>query len=223
MGRVAVQDDFAVRSGLEAVSERNELLPELTKVIDLPVAHEPQRAVVVRKGLVSSRKIYDREAAHADRARAIGMMPLVVRSPVHDHAAHRGHQSRVSGRAIQLENAVDPAHGQTPAAGAVLTRPARILPNSSIWPCVVAPQPNPSAYRRVAARSGGRSNSCFTACASACGVRSAINTPASGAATTSGVPHTRVATTGVPHAMDSRSTFAQPSRLEASTSASAAP
>ena len=47
-------------------------------------------------------------------------------------------------------------------------------------------------------------------------------TPAAGTATTSGVPQTFVAATGVPQAMDSSNTFAQPSRLDASTTASAA-
>jgi hypothetical protein len=55
-------------------------------------------------------KIYDRKAAHADGARAIGVMTLVVRPAVRDNAAHGGHQRRVSGRAVELEDAVDAAH-----------------------------------------------------------------------------------------------------------------
>ena len=43
-----------------------------------------------------------------------------------------------------------------------------------------------------------------------------------GELTTSGVPQMFVATTGVPHAIDSKSTLAQPSRLEQSTKTSAA-
>ena len=55
------------------------------------------------------------------------------------------------------------------------------------------------------------------------GVLLGIKTPASGEVMTSGVPHILLATTGVPHAIDSRSTLAQPSRLEAKTRASQAP
>ena len=55
----------------------------------------------------------------------------------------------------------------------------------------------------------------------AAGVRSLNRAPASGAATTSGVPHTSEAATRVPQAIASSSTFAHPSRLEARISRSA--
>jgi len=64
--------------------------------------------------------------------------------------------------------------------------------------------------------------SCVTPATVPAGLRSAISTPAAAEVTTSGVPQTAEATTGVPQAMDSSSTLAQPSRLEARTSASAA-
>jgi len=42
------------------------------------------------------------------------MMALVVRPAVHDDAAHGGHQRRVGGRAVELEDAVYAAHRQNP-------------------------------------------------------------------------------------------------------------
>ena len=53
-------------------------------------------------------------------------------------------------------------------------------------------------------------------------LRSLARMPAARQLTTSGVPQTGVATTGVPQAIASSSTFAQPSLLDASTSASLA-
>ena len=50
-----------------------------------------------------------------------------------------------------------------------------------------------------------------------------VDHPRCGARTTSGLPQTLAATTGVPQAINSSRTFAQPSREEASTDASAAP
>ncbi len=93
----------------------------------------------------------------------------------------------------------------------------------SICPEVVGSQENPSAYRRVARRAGGSARSVFSSRAMASPDRASTSRPASGAATTSGVPQMAVATTGVPQAIASSSTLAQPSRELASTSASAAP
>src|SRR5579859_5385869 len=103
-----------------------------------------------------------------------------------------------------------------------LGEPERTLLKSSSCPSLVGPHAKPSAYFRVAVRSGGDAASALTPCTTPAASRLCIRTPASGAATTSGVPQIADATTGVPHAIDSRSTFAQPSRLEASTSMSTA-
>ena len=63
--------------------------------------------------------------------------------------------------------------------------------------------------------------SCAIAVAMDAASRLFSSSPASGAATTSGVPHTADASTGVPQAMASRSTLAQPSRDDARIRASA--
>ena len=117
---------------------------------------------------------------------------------------------------------IDIWHSGQIFVGRDLSYPFKMLSNSSIWPCVVSSQLKHSAYARVAVRSGYRANRACTPAATPFAVRSDISTPAAGAATTSGVPQTFDATTGVPQAIASNSTFGQPSRLEASTSASAA-
>ena len=66
-------------------------------------------------------------------------------------------------------------------------------------------------------------NRALTESAIALALRSTMMMPASGLATTSGLPQIGVAMAGVPQAIASSSTLAQPSRLEARISASAAP
>jgi len=56
---VAVNDDFAVRAGLEMMSLRFEFTTQLAKVVDLAIAHQPDRAIVVRKRLVATGEIDD--------------------------------------------------------------------------------------------------------------------------------------------------------------------
>ncbi len=45
---ITVENDFAVRRGLEPVAQRNELPAQFAKIVDFAVANEPQRAAVVR-------------------------------------------------------------------------------------------------------------------------------------------------------------------------------
>ena len=92
----------------------------------------------------------------------------------------------------------------------------------SVVPVEVASQPKHSACWRTALREGESENRSFGHSTSASEVRACIKRPALGVLTTSGVPHMFVATTGVPQAIDSNNTLAQPSRLEQSTKASAA-
>src|SRR5215470_17591673 len=94
--------------------------------------------------------------------------------------------------------------------------------NSRSWPAVVSDQLNRSAYARVAPRWGGFVRTRETAFAIPNGVRSLNSTPATSDVTTSGVPETSVAATGVPQAIASSSTFAHPSRSDARISTSAA-
>jgi hypothetical protein len=69
--RVKMDDDFAVGSSLELMTERLKLLTQLAEVVDLPVANQPQRAIDVGQWLVPARKVDDRQAPHADCARRV--------------------------------------------------------------------------------------------------------------------------------------------------------
>ena len=58
--RVAVEDNLAVRRGLEPMAKRLQFAAQLTEVVDLAVAHEPQRAVAIRQRLMPASEIDDR-------------------------------------------------------------------------------------------------------------------------------------------------------------------
>src|SRR6185436_1331823 len=89
-------------------------------------------------------------------------------------------------------------------------------------PATVGAQPNCSAWRRTASRSTCVERMRVHAAAMAAAERSVISSPATGALTTSPLPPTAVAMTGVPQARLSSSTLGMPSLFEASTVASAA-
>src|SRR5690349_22196708 len=89
-------------------------LAQLAKVVNLAVAYKPQRSVAIRQRLVPAGQIDDRKAPHADGAGAVGMVAFVIGSSVHDDTAHDGHERRVSGLAVELEDAVDAAHVRAP-------------------------------------------------------------------------------------------------------------
>src|SRR5207248_9933913 len=115
------------------------------------------------------------------------------------------------------------ATGNQPKRHAGRLRPASTWPNNSAWPRVVSSQSKRSAWARVARRAGGLASSRRSAVAIGPGPTSSSTSPASGAEMASRLPQAGPATTGVPQAIASSITFAQPSRVEASTSASAAP
>src|SRR5882724_4703509 len=101
-------------------------------------------------------------------------------------------------------------------------RRAMMARKRSSCPWVVASHENVSAWERVAERGGGSAKRRRMALEKAAGVRSRTRMPAAGALTTSGVPHTSEATTGVLQAIASSKTLAHPSRLDARMRASAA-
>ena len=110
--RVTVEDYFTVRRRLEAVAEGLELTPQFSIVVDLAITYEPQRALRVRKGLVAPGEVDDREAPHADGARAVRVKALVVGPAMHEDPAHCGHLRRVGCNAVKPDDAVDAAHCQ---------------------------------------------------------------------------------------------------------------
>ena len=107
---VAVDDHFAVRCSPEAMTERLQLPMQFPEVVDFTIADHPQRTVCVRQRLMSAGEVDDRQAAHADRARAVRVEALVVGPAMRGDARHGRQQRRVGGLAVKLEDAEDTAH-----------------------------------------------------------------------------------------------------------------
>ena len=113
---VEVQQRLAVRAGGEAMPLPDELCAQLAVVVDLAVGDQPDRSVLVRQRLVPTGEVDDRQSAHAQRHGTVDVAPLVVGAAVDRAARHPVESRRHRGRAAELEEAVDAAHGQLPVS-----------------------------------------------------------------------------------------------------------
>ena len=120
---IAVQQHLAVRSRLEAVAQRLQLGAQLAVVVDLAVAHQPERAVGVAQRLVATGQVDDRQAPHGDAAFTVDMHALVVRAAVARDVAHCRQQPRRHRLAVEADESVNAAHGRQAASAS--TRPRR--------------------------------------------------------------------------------------------------
>ncbi len=92
---VAVNDDFGVRPGLEAVTALLELRAQLLEVVDFAVEDDPHRLFPVGHRLVTAGEIDDRQATETQSEAARHQIPFVVRPAVRDGAGHRADHIRI--------------------------------------------------------------------------------------------------------------------------------
>ena len=85
---VQVENDLDVAARPEAVSAVLQRRRELTVVVDLAVADEPQRLVLVGDRLHAALEVDDREAAHPHGQRAARHHGAAVGPAVHERVAH---------------------------------------------------------------------------------------------------------------------------------------
>jgi hypothetical protein len=117
-----VQQHFGVGLGAEADAAQLEFATQLAEVVDLAVADNDQRFVLVADRLVAAAHIDDRQPPHADRAAPVAVHAVIVRAAVRDRVAHARQGARIGGAAVELVDAVDAAHRQACRAGAVAVR-----------------------------------------------------------------------------------------------------
>ena len=86
---VQMQQDFTVGPGLEAVAFGLQLGTQFAEVVDLAVAHQPERFLEVRQRLMASGKIDDRQAAHRDAAFSVDVHAFIVGTAVPREIPHR--------------------------------------------------------------------------------------------------------------------------------------
>ncbi len=89
-----------------------QLAAQLAVVVDLAVADQPQRAVLVRQRLVAAGEIDDRQPAHADRQRPVDVQAFVVGAAMaRDPRPSRDSVAAGARAPVEVEDAVDAAHG----------------------------------------------------------------------------------------------------------------
>ena len=86
---VEVHDGFGVAGGLERVAARQEAFTQRAVVVNLAVEDDPVAPIAAGDRLLAARQIDDREAAHADGAALVDVLPILVGAAMVDGAIHR--------------------------------------------------------------------------------------------------------------------------------------
>ena len=135
-----VHDHFGVGPGPEAMALGLQLGDQRLEVVDLAVERDPDRAVLVREGLLARRQVDDREPPMAEpdvpgsavdvatqgrvagdvalrpraRRHAVEEVALLVGTSVRERACHANQHLRIHLVAAAVEDACDPTHGVFP-------------------------------------------------------------------------------------------------------------
>src|SRR5690606_18734155 len=218
---VEVDDHLGVRSGVEAGAVGLQLRAQLHVIEDLPVEHGPYSALRVVDRLVAGRQVDDRQACVRQADAAAGVEAEAVRAAMGERGNHslqqRAHRIRAH------VGAGDPGYS-THAGRTPLAWPGALPRMAMSQACSVSRATCCQSRQKRPARrpwSQGRSRTSDSAVASAAESPGATSTPQS-ASITSGIPPTRVATTGRPQASASTSTLGWPSEWLGSVTRSAA-
>src|SRR5690606_13575977 len=110
---VLVQMDqyLYVAPRLEAVTTSLERIAQRAEVVDLPVAHDPDGAVLVAHRLVPAAEVDDREPPHPDHGLIAVVYAVVVRAAMRDQVSHPQDVVRpVTTPAVNVGRTDDPAH-----------------------------------------------------------------------------------------------------------------
>lgn len=89
---------------------------QFAKVVDLAIADQPERSILVSKGLMASGQVDDGQSTHADDTVAIVVPPLIVRTAVTRNIAHSLHERRIGKAAVKMNDTVNTAHGPAPSS-----------------------------------------------------------------------------------------------------------
>src|SRR6478735_11684455 len=79
---ISVKQNFAIRTGLEVMSEQFKFTAKFDEVINFSVAHKPEAIILTGNRLMSTGDIDNGEPAHADSARSVEVHSFVIRPAV---------------------------------------------------------------------------------------------------------------------------------------------
>src|ERR1700692_3884498 len=86
---------------------------QLLEIVDLAVKHHPDRAIFIADRLVAGTKIDDAEPAHADPARAVDVIAVIIRTAVANLVAHPADVSQL-GLPVTQKLSGDATHRSRP-------------------------------------------------------------------------------------------------------------
>src|ERR1051325_3635159 len=85
---IAMQNNLGVGFGPEYMPKRLELFPQFSKIVDLPIKHNPNRLFSIRHGLMPTCKINDGEPAEAQPNRSFDVIPLIIGAAMSKRLRH---------------------------------------------------------------------------------------------------------------------------------------
>src|SRR5450432_1485037 len=107
-----MNERFGVAVGLKAMALGDQLCAQRLVIVDLAVEDHPERAVLIRNGLMAGAEVNDAETAHADGAAAFDMEAFVVRTAMANPVAHAFYEFE-PGRTVAPDVACNSAHSST--------------------------------------------------------------------------------------------------------------
>jgi hypothetical protein len=108
---IKVNDGLGVTIRGVTMTAGLQLLPQSRVVVDFTIEDDPDGAILIADGLMSSGQIDDAETAHAEPNATLGVNPIVIGTAMHHRVAH---PSKKFGLQLcarrKLHNATDSAH-----------------------------------------------------------------------------------------------------------------
>jgi hypothetical protein len=106
-----VENGFGIGTGTETMSNLDKALLELGKIIDFAVKNNPCAAILIRHGLVATRKVNDTQPTTGKSDVATAKESVIIRPTMCRNIAHVFQESRLDRSfALKIEEPVNATH-----------------------------------------------------------------------------------------------------------------
>ena len=113
-----VDDRFGIAAGIELVSQADQTITQLAKIVDLAIEYDGDRAILVKDWLCSAGNVDDRKASHCEAHAGLGQSPGAVGAPVVERRTHACQRIRIrSGCWVSARDSGDSAHSRLTSIG----------------------------------------------------------------------------------------------------------